>query len=585
MRSLIGPITAFHLAALPCLTAAQSSPNCPILGPVFPPPSTLLNDSAAISETLAQFSSTMRELDRNRTLAEFNTTFYFQVFSASDKLFNYSYAPPPMADFLTSGTLDDNTVFRIGSVSKLITVYTLLAEAGMEHMHDPVTKWVPELAAMAGSYGESTSQKVRWNEVTIGQLAGQLAGVKRDLGLGDLSTAFDALGEDVEQYGLPVLQDDEKPNCGVSNLGLPPCSRREFFKGISSFRPVAPTSHTPIYSNIAYQILAYAVEGMTNRTFKDSLQSSILDPLGLKRTSLEAPPKKDNVVIPEGEDLSWWSVTTGGASPYGGMFSTASDLTILGQSILNSTLLSGATTRAWLKPVTHTSDLQMSVGVPWEIRRMLLPLSPDSNNTRVVDLYTKNGILGMYSSILALSPDHGLGFVVMLAGASAGRLNLYVTLPELIAQTMVPAFEEAAREQAAKKFAGLYESSGVTLTLGVDEGLPGLVVRNWTKRDVDVLQAYGQFMWPEQNVTPGLRLYPTGIEKGGKVSFRGVYELEGSSTTNRGPFVGGCMSWGGIDTPTYGSIGFDDFEFVLDDSGKTVGITLRVFRETLRKVQ
>lgn len=70
-----------------------------------------------------------------------------------------------------------------------------------------------------------------------------------------------------------------------------------------------------MYSNLAYQILAYALEAMTGKSFEESLQSSLLDPLGLERTSLEAPKSNDNAVIPENEALSWWNVSTAGASP------------------------------------------------------------------------------------------------------------------------------------------------------------------------------------------------------------------------------------------------------------------------------
>ena len=70
-----------------------------------------------------------------------------------------------------------------------------------------------------------------------------------------------------------------------------------------------------MYSNLAYQILAYALEGMTGKTFEKSLQSSLLKPLSMKRTSLEAPKGKTNAIIPENELRSGWNVTWGDGSP------------------------------------------------------------------------------------------------------------------------------------------------------------------------------------------------------------------------------------------------------------------------------
>jgi CubicO group peptidase (beta-lactamase class C family) len=85
-----------------------------------------------------------------------------------------------MKGFLTSQTLNEDTVFRVGSVSKLITVYTLLAEVGMERMHDPVTRWVPELARAAKKNKGDPARRVQWDEVTIGQLCGHMAGISRN---------------------------------------------------------------------------------------------------------------------------------------------------------------------------------------------------------------------------------------------------------------------------------------------------------------------------------------------------------------------------------------------------------------------
>ncbi len=86
------------------------------------------------------------------------------------------------------------------------------------------------------------------------------------------------------------------------------------------------------------------------------------------------------------------------------------DLSLVGRAILNSTLLPRNSTGAWLKPVSHTASLHGSLGFPWEIVRLDLPVVEHSNQTRTVDLYTKAGGIGAYGALLALSPDHDLGF-------------------------------------------------------------------------------------------------------------------------------------------------------------------------------
>ncbi|KAK3308344.1 beta-lactamase/transpeptidase-like protein [Chaetomium strumarium] len=581
-------ILSFGLAVLPQQSHAQRGP-CPLLGPVFPPVRDPLS-SSSFADTMDRLNNTFHEFGRNGTFQGLNATFYVQAFSASETLFQHGYVPPEMKGFLTSQTLNEDTVFRIGSVSKLITVYTLLAEVGMERMHDPVTRWVPELARAAKKNKGDPARRVQWDEVTIGQLCGHMAGISRNLGLFDIATFIGPSNANPEQYGLPVLDDKEKPRCSIAEPSLGPCSRKEFFQGLTAQTnfPITSTSNTPVYSNLAYQILAYALEGMTGNSFEKSLESSLLRPLSMKRTTLEAPKSKKNAIIPENDLLSWWNITTGDSSPYGGIFSTAADLTRLGQSILNSSILHPSTTRSWLKPMTHTADLHLSVGMPWEIRRALLPLG--HRGTRVVDLYTKNGAFGLYSAMIVLSPDHELGYVVLLAGSGSDKLLGY--LPDLLAETLLPAAEYAARETAAARFAGVYQGTSNKLTVEMNQTL---VVRNWTRGGIDVLSTHASFIWPGSGVEPVLRLYPMGLEDDRTMSFRGIYEAkaveeseakarEGATEAPAGPFSGGCLSWGLVDMLTYGNVGSDDFEFEIDQRGKVTGLRPRMMRETLKKV-
>lgn len=230
----------------------------------------------------------------------------------------------------------------------------------------------------------------------------------------------------------------------------------------------------------------------------------------------------------------------------------------------------------------------MSVGMPWEIRRTVVPLG--ASGTRVVDLYTKNGALGLYTAIIVLSPDHEIGYVVLSAGPARSYLLSY--LPDLLAQTLLPAAEEAARESAAARFTGTFQGPDSHVTVEMDDTL---VVRNWTRGDVDVMAVQAALQWPGLNLSVALRLYPMGLEGKGRISFRGVWEVkevdepEASPQTdvteaNVGPFSSSCLSWGGIDSLTYGNVGLDDFEFEVDQTGKATALRPRAMRETLKRL-
>lgn len=88
----------------------------------------------------------------------------------------------------------------------------------------------------------------------------------------------------------------------------------EFFDGLLQSHPVVPTSSTPIYSNAAFQILAYALEAMTDQSYAELLQRDIITPLGLNGTYYTAP----NIslgVIPNDSGEYWWNFDLGDEGP------------------------------------------------------------------------------------------------------------------------------------------------------------------------------------------------------------------------------------------------------------------------------
>lgn len=161
-------------------TQAQISPYCPFLGPVFPIAKDVLANSTAVPAALRGLQDTIESYLQNSSRPGTGASFYLNAFTADQTIFDFGFVDSLLNASLTSGKLDKNTLFRIGSVSKLVTVYTLLAEVGMAHMNDPVTKWIPELSSRSSKRGRTSIREVRWDEVTIGALAGQISGINRD---------------------------------------------------------------------------------------------------------------------------------------------------------------------------------------------------------------------------------------------------------------------------------------------------------------------------------------------------------------------------------------------------------------------
>lgn len=172
--------------------AASTSSLCPLLGPVFPPPRKISQNSG-FRNTVNTFSNTIHQLlsTGNSTYGPFpinNTAFSLNVFStfSNAPLYEYYYTTPLLANSsIGTKKVDGDTVFRIASISKLFTVFALLIEQGDANFNDPITKYVPELMD-ASLKPNDPINAVQWKDVTIGALASQMSGIGRDCEVHDI---------------------------------------------------------------------------------------------------------------------------------------------------------------------------------------------------------------------------------------------------------------------------------------------------------------------------------------------------------------------------------------------------------------
>lgn len=122
----------------------------------------------------------------------------------------------------------------------------------------------------------------------------------------------------VEKY-LPVIET-------VSSLLDPPPATptrsrsrvlfrvTELFDGLGNVPPSFSTAWTVGYSNVGYQILAYALEAITGgKKFANMVKSDVIDKLGLEHTYYEKPPDDLGVIV-KGQETGW-TYSLGEASP------------------------------------------------------------------------------------------------------------------------------------------------------------------------------------------------------------------------------------------------------------------------------
>lgn len=160
------------------LTISHGASNCPLYGPLFPIPQQL-SASSAVQNAISSLTSAINAIDSSYGS---NNSYSIQVFSSSEILYEHYHTAPTLPTYNSPGVkqVDANTVYRIGSITKIFTMYAFLLDAGAKYFSQPVTDFVPELAALASRPTGNAISSVAWGDITIGDLASHLAGLSSD---------------------------------------------------------------------------------------------------------------------------------------------------------------------------------------------------------------------------------------------------------------------------------------------------------------------------------------------------------------------------------------------------------------------
>ncbi|KAI0380509.1 beta-lactamase/transpeptidase-like protein [Hypomontagnella monticulosa] len=574
---LLAPQVVFSVAGIP---------NCPYPGPAFPKPKAL-GSSETIKKAIADLTATFDARGMDPKMNPNGTSWSIQVFSASDPdedtpVWGHYHTATSLLAADTPGvkSVDGNTVYRLGSVTKIFTILTFLVEAGDIYWNTPVTQWVPELELLAGKAQYDPIMNVDWDSITLQDLASHMAGIVRDYAIeGELTQENNQTV--LQSKGFPPAPPDQVPICGEAIR----CSRAQFFTGLANVPPSFSPSWTAGYSNMGYQILAYALEAIAKKRYADMLQANIIDKLQLQHTFYQKPEDKLGV-IPQGSEDNW-SYSIGEASPTGNMYSSVGDLSRLGRAIFRHTLLPPAQTRRWLKPTALTADIHEGVSSPWGIRRI-----PLSDGSRVVDAYSKAGSINVYMSLLVLLPDYDVGISVLLAGGWPGNANWDIA--DAIGATLLPALEGAAREEASAAYAGTYASNDTglnsSLVLSTDPARPGLGVEQWISNGTDMIPVAVRYTLNYNVTAPAIRLYPAGLQSNAsetdgtrKIAFKAVIENLDLEDHSGDMFSTNCGTWVSQTTAVYADMPLDQFVFTVDKDGKAIGVEPLALRATLQK--
>lgn len=377
---------------------------------------------------------------------------------------------------------------------------------------------------------------------------------------------------------------------------------------MSRQHPHFPPAHSPVYSNIAYLLLSYALESITGRDLATIVKTQIFEPLGMSRSSYDTPIEPGGVVPvagdkdPASDDILWTAASLPAMDhPGGANYMSTGDLVRAGRAILQSTLLPPGQTRRWLQPTMLTGDPTSHIGAPWEIRCERAP------NNRIYEYYTKAGDVGAYASMLVLSPQHQVGWTVLAASGCGGHeeaAEARTALTNAFQTFFVDAIEEQAKIEAEWNFNGTYVDraleSSVTIEAGYD-GHMGLAALDlmFRGKPFDCLAPLDGL--PEQRKADITLLYPSTLktlrkkksddrsvglagEPGyyeSRLGFRAVFWAAGDSgTLAEDPSM---TVWGTVGHVKYGQRTLDDWVFEMDEDGRAVALHLRALRVKLQR--
>ena len=195
-------------------------------------------------------------------------------------------------------TLD--TVFDMASLTKpLMTATSVmqLFEEGKLSFNDPVAKYLPDFAANGKG------------DITIRQLLTHYSGLPPDLSLAE-----------------------------------PWSGKAEAFKQAFAVKPATPAGVRFVYSDINYIVLGALVEKLSGMTEDEYVQKKIIAPLGLRYTRYMppvqwrpriAPTQYEYGVMLRGVVHDPTSRRMGGVAGHAGLFSTADDVAVYAQNLLD----------------------------------------------------------------------------------------------------------------------------------------------------------------------------------------------------------------------------------------------------------
>jgi hypothetical protein len=192
--------------------------------------------------------------------------------------------------------------------------------------------------------------------------------------------------------------------------------------------------------------------------------------------------------------------------------------------------------------------------------------------------------------LLILLPDFDFGISVLTGGDMPVNMNF--DFADATGGFLLPALDYATRMEAKANYEGDYVSSNPalnsSLTIVVDSE-PGLAVTQWLSNGTDMATIAVRLQISSQgNVTPRVRLFPSGIETVNsdgtrKIAFKAIFEDSAGAPREGRIFSTDCATWLTASSQVWAARSLDEFVFTLDASGKAIAVEPVALRAPLAK--
>jgi CubicO group peptidase (beta-lactamase class C family) len=324
-----------------------------------------------------------------------------------------------VADMTTGSSIDLDTMFRIGSVTKTVTGLALLRlrDAGKVALDDPLTRYLPEAAHVRYPTADSAPMTVR-------ELVAHAAGLTR-------------LGGPVPLM-KPDGQGASEPDV-LASLGTMTLAEAPGLGGSDS------------YSNLGAALAGAVVSRAAGQSYSDYVGQRILLPLGMTRSAYSIEQRSNVASGHVRRDGNWartHPVDMGAFDAAGGLYSTLSDLARYVTFQISAwpprdDAEQGPVRRSTVRESQLISGFQRpsasAVGVFWRLR----------NELGVDDWVDHNGVLveGFVSEV-AFVPSRGVGVIALADSIDARQSAPVEQLVRAVLGDVLPAASPALAETA-----------------------------------------------------------------------------------------------------------------------------------------